>query len=207
VGERVERKVVTILFCDLVGFTATFDLADPEDVQDALAVYYARVVREIERYGGTAEKFIGDAVMAVWGAPIAREDDAERSVRAALDLVDAVRGLGTGIEIRAGIVTGEAAVSIGATNQGTVAGDMVNTASAARTGRLGELRRSSRNILAHSLKFPTLRKRKVFLHPPPRQRDGRSIGGIRWSSRDGAGPAKLATLVVDDCAQQCDQPG
>ncbi len=83
----------------------------------------------IERYGGTVEKFIGDAVMAVWGAPTAQEDDAERAVRAALDLVDAVRALGPGIQARAGVLTGEAAVTIGATNQGLVAGDIVNTAS------------------------------------------------------------------------------
>ena len=83
----------------------------------------------IARYGGTVEKFIGDAVMAVWGAPIAHEDDAERCVRAALELVDAVKGLGPGIQARAGVLTGEAAVTIGATNEGMVAGDLVNTAS------------------------------------------------------------------------------
>ena len=84
VSERVERKVVTILFCDLVGFTSKYDLADPEDVQQALAVYHARVLREIERFGGTAEKFIGDAVMAVYGAPVAHEDDAQRALLSAL---------------------------------------------------------------------------------------------------------------------------
>ena len=83
----------------------------------------------IGRYGGTIEKFIGDAVMAVWGAPIAHEDDAERAVRAALELVDAVRALGPGIAARLGVLTGEAAVTIGATDQGMVAGDLVNTAS------------------------------------------------------------------------------
>ncbi len=83
----------------------------------------------IGRYGGTVEKFIGDAVMAVWGAPTAHEDDAERAVRAALDLVGAIRSLGPTIEARAGVLTGEAAVTLGATNQGMVAGDLVNTAS------------------------------------------------------------------------------
>jgi tetratricopeptide (TPR) repeat protein len=82
----------------------------------------------ITRSGGIVEKFIGDAVMAVWGAPIAHEDDPERAVRAALDLVDVVRQIGPGIEARAGIMTGEAAVTLGATNQGMVAGDLVNTA-------------------------------------------------------------------------------
>src|SRR5207253_2876066 len=91
---------------------------------------YFRIVEEIiARYGGTIEKFIGDAVMALWGAPHAFEDDAERAVRAGLDLVDGVRSLGSGIEVRVGILTGEAAVTLGATNQGMVTGDMVNTAS------------------------------------------------------------------------------
>ena len=80
-------------------------------------------------YGGTVEKFIGDAVMAVWGAPVAHEDDAERGVRAALELVDAVRSLGPGVQARAGVLTGEAAVTLGARDQGMVAGDLVNTAS------------------------------------------------------------------------------
>ena len=85
----------------------------------------------IARYGGTVEKFIGDAVMAVWGAPTAREDDAERAVRASLELVDAVRGLGAGIRARAGVMTGEAAVTIGAVNQGMVAGDLQDRVPAA----------------------------------------------------------------------------
>ena len=83
----------------------------------------------ITRYGGTVEKFIGDAVMAVWGAPAANEDDAERAVRTALDLVDAVTELDAGLAARAGVLTGEAAVTIGAIGQGMVAGDLVNTAS------------------------------------------------------------------------------
>ncbi len=124
-----ERRVVSVLFADLVGFTAYSEGRDSEEVRE-LQTHYFEMVREIiGRYGGTVEKFIGDAVMALWGAPIAREDDAERAVRAALDLVDAVRGLGPGIQIRAGILTGEATVTLGATNQGMVAGDIVNTAS------------------------------------------------------------------------------
>src|SRR5439155_4980416 len=81
------------------------------------------------RYGGTVEKFIGDAVMAVWGAPTAHEDDADRAVRAGLELLDAVHVLGSTIEARAGVLTGEAAVTVGAQGQGLVAGDLVNTAS------------------------------------------------------------------------------
>jgi class 3 adenylate cyclase len=102
---------------------------DAEDVRDTLTRYFEIATDVIGRYGGTVEKFIGDAVMAVWGAPAAREDDAERAVRAALDLVDAVRSLGPTISARAGVLTGEAAVTLGATNQGMVAGDLVNTAS------------------------------------------------------------------------------
>jgi class 3 adenylate cyclase/tetratricopeptide (TPR) repeat protein len=123
-----ERRLVSVLFADLVGFTPFAEERDAEDVRDTLTRYFEIATDIVGRYGGTVEKFIGDAVMAVWGAPTAREDDAERAVRAALDLVDGVRALGAGIEARAGVLTGEAAVTIGATNQGMVAGDLVNTA-------------------------------------------------------------------------------
>jgi class 3 adenylate cyclase/tetratricopeptide (TPR) repeat protein len=124
-----ERRLVSIVFADLVGFTPFAEERDAEDVRETLSRYFDLASQVIGRYGGTVEKFIGDAVMAVWGAPTAREDDAERAVRAALELVDAVAQLGPGIEARAGVLTGEAAVTIGATNQGMVAGDLVNTAS------------------------------------------------------------------------------
>ena len=124
-----ERRLVSVLFADLVGFTTLAEGRDPEDTRDLLSRYFELASEVVGRYGGTVEKFIGDAVMAVWGAPTAREDDAERSVRAGLELVDAVRTLGPGIAARAGVLTGEAAVTLGATNQGMVAGDLVNTAS------------------------------------------------------------------------------
>jgi class 3 adenylate cyclase/tetratricopeptide (TPR) repeat protein len=120
---------VSILFADLVGFTTLAEGRDAEDTRELLSGYFDISRDVIGRYGGTVEKFIGDAVMAVWGAPIAHEDDAERAVRAALELVEAVRALGPGVAARAGVLTGEAAVTIGATNQGMVAGDLVNTAS------------------------------------------------------------------------------
>ena len=126
---QAERRVVSILFADLVGFTTLAEGRDAEDTRELLSQYFELSRDVIARYGGTVEKFIGDAVMAVWGAPTAHEDDAERAVRAALDLVDAVKTLGPGIEARAGVLTGEAAVTIGATNEGMVAGDLVNTAS------------------------------------------------------------------------------
>jgi class 3 adenylate cyclase/tetratricopeptide (TPR) repeat protein len=123
-----ERRLVSILFADLVGFTPFAEARDAEDVRETLSRYFELASGVVTRYGGVVEKFIGDAVMAVWGAPVAREDDAERAVRAGLDLVEAVRGLGTGIAARAAVLTGEAATTIGATNQGMVAGDLVNTA-------------------------------------------------------------------------------
>jgi class 3 adenylate cyclase/tetratricopeptide (TPR) repeat protein len=124
-----ERRLVTVLFADLVGFTTISEGRDPEEVRELLSQYFDTAREQIERYAGTVEKFIGDAVMAVWGAPTAHEDDAERAVRAALEVVDAVKALGPGLQARAGVLTGEAAVTLGARGQGMVAGDLVNTAS------------------------------------------------------------------------------
>src|ERR1017187_6825404 len=124
-----ERRLVSVLFADLVGFTTIAEGHDAEDTRELLNHYFELAREVIGRYGGTVEKFIGDAVLAVWGAPVAREDDAERAVRAGLELVDAVQTLGPGIQARAGVLTGEAAVTLGATNQGMVAGALVNTAS------------------------------------------------------------------------------
>jgi class 3 adenylate cyclase/tetratricopeptide (TPR) repeat protein len=127
------RRVTSVLFGDLVGFTAVSEVRDHEEVRELLSRYFEECRRVISRYGGTVEKFIGDAVMAVWGVPTAHEDDAERTVRAGLELVDAVTSLGEsvgvpGLAMRVGVVTGEVAVTVGATQQGMVAGDAVNTA-------------------------------------------------------------------------------
>src|SRR6266508_3809998 len=129
-----ERRLVSVLFADLVGFTSASEKRDAEETRELLSRYFDTCRRLIELYGGTVEKFIGDAVMAVWGTPVATEDDAERAVRAALDLVAAVSALGDevraeGLRARAGVLTGEAAVTIGAEGEGMVAGDLVNTAS------------------------------------------------------------------------------
>jgi len=124
-----ERRLVSVLFADLVGFTTLAEGRDPEETRELLTRYFGLAREVIDRHGGTVEKFIGDAVMAVWGAPVAREDDAERAVRAGLELIDGVKTLGPGIEARAGVLTGEAAVTLGATGEGMVAGDLVNTAS------------------------------------------------------------------------------
>src|SRR6478735_436206 len=125
---REERKVVTILFTDLVGSTARAEGLDPEDVRATLSPYYARLRAELERHGGTVEKFIGDAVMAVFGAPVSHEDDPERAVRAALAIRDTV---GDDLEIRTAVNTGEALVALGAipaAGDAMVSGDVVNTA-------------------------------------------------------------------------------
>jgi class 3 adenylate cyclase len=124
-----ERRLVSVLFADLVGFTTASEGRDAEDTRELLSRYFETAQRLISLYGGTVEKFIGDAVMAVWGTPVANEDDAERAVRTALDLVSAVPELAPGLAARAGVLTGEAAVTLGASGQGMVAGDLVNTAS------------------------------------------------------------------------------
>ncbi len=135
----------SVLFCDLVGFTPLSEARDPEAVRELLSRYFEIARTVIGRYGGVVEKFIGDAVMAVWGTPVATEGDAERAVRAALDLLAAVAALGAeagvrGLEARAGVVTGEVAVTLGAVSEGMVAGDAVNTAArvqaAARPGQV-----------------------------------------------------------------------
>jgi class 3 adenylate cyclase/tetratricopeptide (TPR) repeat protein len=136
-GPVAERRVCSVLFCDLVGFTPLAESRDPEAVRELLSEYFTAARTVIGRYGGMVEKFIGDAVMAVWGTPVATEGDAERAVRAGLDLVAAVGQLGTearvpGLAARAGVVTGEVAVTLGAAGQ-VVAGDAVNTAARVQT--------------------------------------------------------------------------
>ena len=127
---REERKVVTVLFADLVGFTSRAEQMDPEDVRAVLEPYHARLRAELERRGGTVEKFIGDAVMALFGAPTAHEDDPERAVRAALAIRDSIRDEGD-LEVRIAVTTGEALVALGARpaeGEGMASGDVVNTA-------------------------------------------------------------------------------
>ena len=136
-GLAEERKVVTVLFADLVGFTARAERLDPEDVRAILSPYFARVRSEIEAFGGTVEKFIGDAVMAVFGAPASHGDDPERAVRAALAMCSAVEAMNAAdpnldLKVRIAVNTGEALVTLSASaakGEGVVAGDVVNTAS------------------------------------------------------------------------------
>ncbi len=144
-GPVAERRVCSVLFCDFVGFTPLAESRDPEAVRELLSQYFEVARTVIGRYGGVVEKFIGDAVMAVWGTPVAAEGDAERAVRAGLDLLGGVTQLGAEMGIpalaaRAGVVTGEVAVTLGLESEGMVAGDAVNTASrvqaAATAGQL-----------------------------------------------------------------------
>jgi class 3 adenylate cyclase/tetratricopeptide (TPR) repeat protein len=131
-----ERKVVTALFCDLVGFTSTSESADPEDVDTMLATYFEMARAAIEAFGGVVEKFIGDAVVGVFGVPAAHEDDPERAIRAGLRICEDAEGLtsvgGAPLRLRVGINTGEAFVRLGvsaASGEGFLTGDSVNTAS------------------------------------------------------------------------------
>src|SRR5947207_12559222 len=131
-----ERKLITVLFTDIVGSTAKAEQMDPEDVRARLAPYYVRLRAELERHGGTVEKFIGDAVVALFGAPAAHEDDPERAVRAAFAVCRAIDELNAedewlDLKVRVGVNTGEALVVVGARaseGEGMAAGDVMNTA-------------------------------------------------------------------------------
>ncbi len=133
-GDSGERRLVSVVFADLVGYTTLSEGRDHEDVRSMLTDYYDRCRQIIDRYGGVTDKFIGDAVMGVFGAGAAHEDDAERATRTSLELVDMVQGLGgdvgmPGLDARAGVMSGEASVGSGGNEHGLVVGDLVNTAS------------------------------------------------------------------------------
>jgi class 3 adenylate cyclase len=174
-GLAEERKVVTVLFADLVGFTARAEQLDPEDVRAILTPYFARVRSEIEMFGGTVEKFIGDAVMAVFGAPVSHGDDPERAVRAALAMCSAVEAMNAAdsnleLKVRIAVNTGEALVTLAASaakGEGVVAGDVVNTASrmqeAAPTNGIlvgEETYRSTRTVIDYEAAEPVIAKGK-----------------------------------------------
>jgi class 3 adenylate cyclase/tetratricopeptide (TPR) repeat protein len=190
---REERKLVSILFCDLVGFTARSDRADPEDVRATLRPYHERLRKEIERFGGTVEKFIGDAVMAVFGAPVAHEDDAERAVRSALRIVDAIKEMneerpGLDLSVRIGVNTGEAVVALDARlaeGEGIVTGDVVNTAArlqtVAPTGGVvvGEVTyRATKDLVSYEPLDPVTVKGKAEPLPIWRAVEARSRFGV-----------------------------
>jgi class 3 adenylate cyclase/tetratricopeptide (TPR) repeat protein len=166
---RRERKVVTVVFCDLVGFTSQAETMDPEDVEAILRPYHERVRSELEHYGGTVEKFIGDAVMALFGAPVTHEDDPERAVRAALAIRDFA--VEEGLELRVGITTGEALVSLDArpdAGEGMASGDVVNTAARLQSAApvngilVGEMTyRATRDAVEYSDAEPVTAKGKA----------------------------------------------
>jgi predicted ATPase/class 3 adenylate cyclase len=171
-----ERKLITVLFTDIVGSTAKAEQLDPEDVRARLAPYYRRLRRELERFGGTVEKFIGDAVVALFGAPLAHEDDPERAVRAALAIRDAIHELNAedewlDLNVRIGVNTGEALVVLGAKaseGEGMAAGDVMNTAARLQSAApvngvlVGELTyRSTRDVIDYVDAAPIAAKGKT----------------------------------------------
>ncbi|HET9091540.1 MAG TPA: adenylate/guanylate cyclase domain-containing protein [Acidimicrobiales bacterium] len=189
-----ERRRVSVLFCDLVGYTGLADGRDPEETRELLSGYFDLARSIVDRYGGAVEKFIGDAVMAVWGAPVAHEDDAERAVRAALELVDAVPAYGAaaGVELgaRVGVASGSAA-TVEAHDEGLVVGDRVNLAARVQAAALpgscyvdeATRRLASRAILfedagAHQL--------KGVAEPAQLYRAARVVTGVGGRQRSGA---------------------
>ena len=178
---REERKVVSVLFADLVGFTSRAERLDPEDVRAVLAPYHTHLREVLERWGGTVEKFIGDAVMALFGAPVAHEDDPERAVRAALAIREWAGE--EGVELRIGINTGEALVTVGA--EPLAAGDVVNTAarlqSAAPSGGIlvGETTfRATRQVIDYREREPAEAKGKAEPVPVWEALEARSRFGV-----------------------------
>ena len=163
---REERKFVSILFVDMVGSTASADGADPEDVRERNQLYYEVVRESIERFGGAVEKYVGDGVVSVFGAPLARSDDAERAVRASLSILDGIRELnerhpGIALDVRVGVTTGEAIVALDGAPEDTLAtGDVVNTAarlqSAAPPGHVIVDAQSYR-LTRHAFRFEAMR--------------------------------------------------
>src|SRR5213596_997148 len=169
-SSRKERKIVTVLFADLVGFTARAEELDPEDVEAILRPYHERLRGELERFGGTVEKFIGDAVMALFGAPVAHEDDPERAVRAALAIRDWAREEDA-VQVRIAVNTGEALINLDArpeSGEGMAAGDVVNTTARLQSAApvngvlVGEATyRSTRNVIDYDEVEPVAAKGKA----------------------------------------------
>ena len=202
-GVLLERKIVSVVFVDLVGFTAMSEALDPEEVRRLLGPYYQRVREALEGYGGTVEKFIGDAVMALFGAPVAHEDDAERAVRAGYAVLQAVRrlpsdGTAAALRVRIGIATGEAVVDVNARPQegeATAHGDVVNTASRLQTGAPED------GILVDERTYRATRFQIDFRQEPLLLAKGKAQPVPVWSvvqprARTGADPARLQRPLV-----------
>jgi len=179
-----ERKIVSVLFTDLVGFTGRAEGLDPEDVRATLSPYYARLREQIEQRGGTVEKFIGDAVMAVFGAPVAHEDDAERAVRTALAIREAIRELNERhpeleLQIRTAVNTGEAVVALGARpseGEGIASGDVVNTAARLQTAAPVD------GILVGEATYRATRHVIDYREAPPVEAKGKALPITVWEA-------------------------
>ncbi len=210
---RRERKVISVVFADLVGFTARSDALDPEDVEAFLRPYHERLRSELERFGGTVEKFIGDAVVAVFGAPIAHEDDPERAVRAALAIRDAIRESDE-LEVRIAVNTGEAIVRLDArsgSGEGIATGDVLNTASRLQAAApvngvlVGEATwRATRDVIVYEPAPPVDAKGKPEPIPVWRAIDARSRLGVdvrQGSATPLVGRDRELSILLDTLAR------
>jgi class 3 adenylate cyclase/tetratricopeptide (TPR) repeat protein len=207
-----ERKLVSVLFVDVVGSTAQADRADPEDIRDRLRIFYERVRAQIDRFGGTTEKFIGDAVVAVFGAPTATGDDAERAVRCGLSVIEAISELGRehpdlALAVRAAVATGEAVVALGFAferGEALATGDVVNTAArlqaAAPVASLvvdGETFKATRRNVSYEALPPVVAKGKrepleAWLAVPPRSAHQQDVHSGTLATSSGPSSSQAA---------------
>jgi class 3 adenylate cyclase/tetratricopeptide (TPR) repeat protein len=185
-----ERKTVTTLFCDLVGFTSMSETADPEEVDALLRTYFARATQAIEAHGGAVEKFIGDAVVGVFGVPVVHEDDPQRAVRAGLAILDELSGLlrpdGTRLEARVGVNTGLAVVRLDVapgTGEGFLTGDAVNTAARLQAAA------PPMGVVVGELTHRLTASAFVFVEMPPLSLKGKSARVRPWRAREPAARA------------------
>jgi class 3 adenylate cyclase/tetratricopeptide (TPR) repeat protein len=189
---REERKVVSVLFADLVGFTSRSERLDVEEVRGTLAPFHASLRTVLEGFGGTVEKFIGDAVMAVFGAPVAHEDDAERAVRAGLAIRDTIGEFGDDLHVRVGINTGEALVSVGAdpqSGEGMVAGDVVNTAARLQSAAPVD------GVLVGEATYRATDRQVIFTAHPPIDAKGKADPVACWIAVE---PRSFVPVVLRD---------
>jgi DNA-binding SARP family transcriptional activator/tetratricopeptide (TPR) repeat protein len=195
---RRERKLVTVLFCDLVDFTATAESADPEDVDSLLTRYYAIARREIEQRGGVVEKFIGDAVVGVFGAPLVHEDDAARAIESGMAILTGVAELRRGdptlnVHVRVGINTGDAVVTLDAdpaSGEGPVSGDVVNTAARIQTAADVD------SVLIGDATYRSVPKGLEASEPRDLQVKGKRTA-VRVRAVRGLGPSRFAEVTTE----------
>src|SRR3954469_24519486 len=179
-----ERKLITVLFTDIVGSTAKAENMDPEDVRARLAPYYVRLRTELESFGGTVEKFIGDAVVALFGAPVAHEDDPERAVCAAFAVCRAIDELNAedewlDLQVRVGVNTGEALVVVGARaseGEGVASGDVMNPAARLQSAAPVD------GILVGELTYTATRDAVDYLEAEPIAAKGKSEPVLVWEA-------------------------